>query len=65
MEELKNLIKNNVDGDKNGLQDHLTSILSNEAELNALVVWIKANSIGENVSAEEVLKEVYEICQKI
>ncbi len=65
MEELKNLLKNNVDGDKSGLQDQIGSIFTNEAEVNALITWIKANSISKNVSAEEVLKEVYEIQSKI
>ncbi len=65
MEELKYLLKNNVDGDKTGLQDHVLSIFKNEAEVNALITWIKANSISKNVNAEEVLKEVYEIQSKI
>jgi hypothetical protein len=65
MEELKYLLKNNVDGDKTGLQDHVLSIFKNEAEVNALITWIKANSISKNVSVEDVLKEVYEIQSKI
>ncbi len=65
MEELKDLLKNNVDGDKTGLQDHVLSIFKNEAEVNALITWIKANSISKNVSVEDVLKEVYEIQFKI
>ena len=65
MEELKSLLKNNVDGDKSDLQDQIGSIFTNEAEVNALITWIKANSISKNVSAEEVLNEVCEIQLKI
>ncbi len=59
MEELKYLLKNNVDGDKSGLQDQIVSILHNETEINALITWIKVNTIVKNVNANEVLEEVH------
>ncbi len=65
MEELKYLLKNNVDGDKSGLQDHVLSILHNEAEINALITWIKVNSITKNINSKELLNEVYEIQKRI
>ena len=65
MEELKDLLKNNVDGDKTGLQDHVLSILHNEADINALITWIKVNTIITNVSAEQVIKETYNIINSV
>lgn len=61
MEELKELLKHNVDGNKSGLQDQVLSILHNEAEINALITWIKVNSVAKNVSSEEVIKEAQNI----
>ena len=57
MEELKNLLYNNVDGDKNGLMEQIVSILHKETEINSLITWIKVNSVAKNVSANEVIKE--------
>ncbi len=65
MEELKILLHNNVDGDKNGLQEHIISILDKETEINSLITWIKVNSVGKNVSIEEVIKEAKKIKEKI
>ncbi len=61
MEELKNLIKHNVDGDKANLQEEIVSILHNEAEINALITWIKVNSITKNVSSKNVILEAIKI----
>ncbi len=65
MEELKNLIKHNVDGDKANLQEEIVSILHNEAEINALITWIKVNSIIDMIDAKEVIKEVENISKSI
>ncbi len=65
MEELERLLKNNVDGDKSGLQDHVLSILHNEAEINALITWLKVNSVSKNVSVNEILEEIDKICKII
>ncbi len=65
MEELEYLLKNNVDGDKSGLQDHVLSILHNEAEINSLITWIKVNSVAKNVSPDDVIKEAKRIREKI
>ena len=61
MEELKYLLKNNVDGDKSVLQDQVLSILHNEAEINALITWIKVSTIIEKLDAKEVLEKVISI----
>ena len=61
MEELKELLHNYVDGDKNGLQDYVLSILHKETEINSLITWIKVNSVAKNVSSEEVIKEAQNI----
>jgi len=58
MEELKELLHNNVDGDKNGLQDHILSILDKETEINSLITWIKVNSITNNVSVSDIEEEI-------
>ena len=65
MEELKDLLKNNVDGDKSGLQDHLLAILHQDIEINSLITWIKINSITKNVSVEQVIKEAKRIREKV
>jgi len=61
MEELKNLLHNNVDGDKNGLQEQIISILHKETEINSLITWIKVNPVAKNVSSEEVIIEAKKI----
>lgn len=65
MEELKELLHNNVDGDKESLQEQIISILHKETEINSLITWIKVNSIEKNVSSEEVVKEAKKIREKI
>ena len=64
MEELKSLLHNNVDGDKEGLQDHLLAILHKETEINSLITWIKVNSVAKNVSVDDVIKESIKISEK-
>ncbi len=64
MEELKELLHNNVDGDKEGLQDHLLSVLHKETEINSLITWIKINSVAKNVSSEQVIMEARRISEK-
>ncbi len=65
MEELKSLLKNNVDGNVSDLQDQIVSVLHNEAEINALITWIKVNSIINRIDAKEVIKEVENISKSI
>ena len=64
MEELKILLHNNVDGDKEGLQDHLLSILHKETEINSLITWIKVNTVAKNVSVSDVVEEAIRISEK-
>ena len=65
MEELKELLHNNVDGDKTGLQDLVLSLLDKETQINSLITWIKVNSVVKNVSAENVVKEAKKISNDI
>ncbi len=64
MEELKSLLHNNVDGNKEGLQDQIQSILIKETEINSLITWIKVNSVAKNVSVDDVIKESIKISEK-
>ncbi len=65
MEELKSLLKNNVDGNVSDLQDQIVSVLHNEAEINALITWVKVNSIINRIDGKEVMKEVENISKSI
>ncbi len=55
MDELRVLIKQNVEGDSSNTLKQVKSILDNNIEINSLITWIKINSVARNLKPEEVL----------
>ena len=55
MDELRYLIKQNVEGDSSNTLKQVKSILDNNIEINSLITWIKINSVARNLKPEEVL----------
>ena len=55
MDELRVLIKQNVEGDSSNTLKQVRSILDNNIEINSLITWIKINSVARNLKPEEVL----------
>ncbi len=55
MDELRFLIKQNVDGDSSNTLKQVKSILDDNIEINSLITWIKINSVARNLKPEEVL----------
>ena len=55
MDELRVLLKQNVEGDSSNTLKQVKSILDNNIEINSLITWIKINSVARNLKPEEVL----------
>ena len=55
MDELKVLIKQNVEGDSNSTLQKVSSILDDNIDINSLITWIKINSVTRSLKPEEVL----------
>ena len=55
MDELRVLLKQNVEGDASNTLKQVKSILDDNIEINSLITWIKINSVARNLKPEEVL----------
>ena len=55
MDELRVLIKQNVEGDSNTTLQKVSSILKDNIDINSLITWIKINSVARNLKPDEVL----------
>ena len=55
MDELRFLIKQNVEGDSSNTLKQVKSILDDNIEINSLITWIKINSVARSLKPEEVL----------
>ena len=55
MDELNDLIKRNVVGDKSKTYKEISSTLDNNVAINSLITWIKTTSVSRCISSEEVL----------
>ena len=55
MDELKVLIKQNVEGDSNTTLQKVSNILKDNIDINSLITWIKINSVARNLKPDEVL----------
>ena len=55
MDELRVLIKQNVEGASNTTLQKVSSILKDNIDINSLITWIKINSVARNLKPDEVL----------
>lgn len=55
MDELKYLLKQNVEGDASSTYKAVSTTLKNNVAINSLITWIKTTSVSRCLSSEEVL----------